>query len=69
MAKNPIAAKVQKATTILGVANLLAAFAFLFGYFMSKEWLFLVASGAMFVAFGGIIVLAIKMKKKLADFE
>lgn len=69
MAKNSIAAKVQKATLILGISNFLAGFAFLFGYFMSKETMFLIASAAMFVAFGGVIILALKMKKKLADLE
>ncbi|MBS1538019.1 MAG: hypothetical protein JST20_09760 [Bacteroidetes bacterium] len=69
MSSSTVAAKIQKATITLAVANFLAGIAFLAGYFISKEWLFLVASGSMFVAFVGIIVFANKMKKKLAEME
>jgi hypothetical protein len=67
MAHSSVEAKIQKATMTLGVANFLAAIAFLTGYFISGEWLFLVASGAMLVAFIGIIVFSKKMKKKLGE--
>jgi len=69
MASSTVVAKVQKATITLAVANFLAGIAFLVGYFIAKEWLFLIASGSMFVAFIGIIIFANKMKKKLAEME
>lgn len=69
MAASSVEAKIQKATMTLGVANFLAGIAFLVGFFISKEMLFLVASGAMFVAFTGIILFSRKMKKKFAELE
>lgn len=69
MAKSAVEAKIQKAMLTLGIANFMAGIAFLAGYFISNEWMFLVASGAMFVAFIGIVFFSKKMKKKFAAME
>ncbi|MBI3260356.1 MAG: hypothetical protein HYZ54_12935 [Ignavibacteriae bacterium] len=69
MAASTVEAKIRKATMTLGVANFLAGIAFLVGYFIAKEMLFLIAAGAMFVAFTGIILFSRKMKKKFSEME
>lgn len=57
MTQDPLKGKIRKAILTLQIANGMAALAFLGGWFVSHESLFLIASACMIIAFIGLIFL------------
>jgi len=57
MTQDPLKGKIRKAILTLQIANGIAALAFLGGWFVSQESLFLIASACMVIAFIGLFFL------------